>query len=630
MTDEEHLDDLLLTWEEGFERGEDIPAESLCRDRPDLAPALASRILALKKSVWMKAPVGGSEDVANSLSPNRKDSAGQDEQRSIPSLLAGRYRLDSVIAEGGFGQVWRGFDIELQRPVAVKVPRRSCLASHEPEQGFLAEARKVARLKHPGIVPVYDVGRHGESYFIVSELIDGADLGVWMRRGRLPVREAVRIVAAVADALDYAHRQGIIHRDIKPANVLLGADGQVRLTDLGIALDREAVSVTEGEVCGTLAYMSPEQVDGSQEQIDGRTDIYSLGVVFHELLTGSCPVPGTATVNLRGAAAWQHEPPNELPEWETPECLLRICQKCLSGRPEDRYATGQELADALRNAVVGLMTESDWLACTNPDQMLSHLYNLELDSALRKMRLFACACVRQSWASLVDERSRKAVEVAERYADGQATERELKTARKAAWEVGEGAHAEAAAIATNPSSWTAALETARLTARYMQCSLLHDLYGPLLFRTHPLDLSWLQHNGSAVRRLAAEIYEEEAFDRMGQLATALKEAGCEDEEMLAHCYKPGPHVRGCWVLDLLLGERSQASSQQVTGLGRTLEEREIVKRAMDVVRWRCGISKEEALRRLKRLACDKNLTLAQIAQTFVEAYSDTWESFVPE
>src|SRR5262249_51142364 len=162
---DERLSDLLVTWEEHFERGEDIPAERLSRDCPGLAPALATRILALKKFAWMNVPVGDAEDLANVGPASGASLTAQGEQARPPTMGAGRYRLDGLIAEGGFARVWRGLDTELQRLVAVKVPRRRRLADQANVQGFLAEARKVARLNHVGIVPVYDVGRHGDSYF---------------------------------------------------------------------------------------------------------------------------------------------------------------------------------------------------------------------------------------------------------------------------------------------------------------------------------------------------------------------------------------------------------------------------------------------------------------------------------
>jgi serine/threonine protein kinase len=564
MADEEHLADLLLTWEDRFEQGEDIPAESLCRDRPDLAPALAARMMALKKIAWIKAPVWCAEDVANAVSSNREDRPRQGEPGSMPPMLAGRYRLDSLIAEGGFGQVWRGFDMELQRPVAVKVPR--CSRSMDPErvEDFLAEARKVARLKHPGIVPVYDVARHEGVYFIVLALIDGTDLGRYEQRQRLSMREAVGIIVEAADALDHANRQGIIHRDIKPANILLDRTGKVYLTDFGIAATNNASPDHAEQVCGTLPYMAPERLTRQHERADTRSDIYSLGVILHDLLQAvppnqRRPGPDVNASTCEGMAdcmdgcedaskSQSPQPPSRL---TVPSCLESIYRKCLSLCPDDRYASAGELAEALRHALAGLLNEADWMACTDLTRRLTHLYNL--NAPARKIRLFACACVRHHWEHL-GEASRKAVEIAERYADGEASPAELEAAEDAAWDACTGMPEQAAAWAAYYQNWRAALEASRTLPWHVQDDFLHDLFGPLLFRQVMIDPVWLDRNDRAVHRIAEAIYDERAFDRMTALGAALKDGGCNDPEILAHCFGTRLHARGCWLIDLLLGK----------------------------------------------------------------------------
>ncbi len=551
MSDDDCLSDLLLTWEEGFERGEDVSAEELCRGRPDLAPVLAGRILALKRIAWMKVPVGGAENASGASPPGRVGSPSENQERSLPALLAGRYRLDGLIGEGGFGQVWRGFDVELHRPVAVKVPRRSRPAGPEEADRFLAEARKVARLRHPGIVPVYDVGRHGESYFIVSELIDGTDLGERMRRGRLPVREAVRIVAAVASALEDAHRRGIVHRDIKPANVLLGSDGQVRLTDLGIALDRAGAAPPEGgEVCGTLAYMSPEQVGGDRSRLDGRSDLYSLGVMLCELVTGVRPPPTIGA--SKGRAGQPARPP--LPAVTLPVCLSEVWEKCLATQPADRYATAGELVEHLHKAMAVILEDEEWAGCTDPLRMLGLVGKC---TSRRKLRLFVCSCLRHNFPLLEDDRSRQAVETAERHAEGRATDAELLAARAAAWEASHERRtpqSHAAAWAATPDVWIAVFNAARHTDPRVQCRLLRELVGPSLYRSVVSPRSEQAWNEGKVRLLAQGIYDDLAFDRLPLLADALEALGCGDSGMVDHCRRPGAHVRGCWVVDSVLGK----------------------------------------------------------------------------
>jgi hypothetical protein len=554
MSDEDLLSEWLLAWEEIFEMdGKDVPAEELCGNRPDLVPELAARIARLKRIAWVNRPV--EEAMDEPMRRSAQATGGQDrcEPSGSPRVLADRYRLDCLIGEGGFGRVWKGFDLQLQRPVAIKLPRSDRLAGPDQLAGLLAEAQRVAQLRHPGIVPVHDVGLHDKSRFIVSELIQGIDLGHRLRAGPVAVRETVRIVVNVADTLGYAHRQGIVHRDIKPANILLGRDGRVYVTDFGVALD---VTGSDGDRpgIGTAAYMSPEQaVSQPAKRVDGRTDIYSLGVVFHELLTGRRPDPVGATVGIRSEPAVAPDLSGVPTGRDVPECLAPICRKCLSVNPADRYATGEELADALRNAVAGLLSLDDWFACTDTVQILSHLFNLERRTGFRKVRLFACACARHAWAGLTDEQSRRTVEVAERYADGAATDDDLRVARAGAWEVEQGSAAEVAAWTAHRNVWTAAVQAARLTPAHLTRAFLHDLFGPTLFRPSSPGRSWLPGLAEATRRLAEEIYERRSFERLPELAATLVASGCPDEEMIGHCRRPGAHVKGCWVLDELLG-----------------------------------------------------------------------------
>ncbi len=325
MTDDELLAELTLQWEELHEQGRQASAEELCRDRPHLARLLAERIHALKVTAWMDSP---DEDGGGHPDPPGPDT---------PRTLAGRYRLDEKIAEGGFAEVWKGHDLELRRAVAVKVPRADHLVSAER---FMAEARRVAGLKHPGVVPVFDVGRDGDSCFIVSEFIEGGSLADRIATNRPTVQESARLVAEVAETLAYAHRQGFVHRDIKPANILLDHHDRALLADFGIAFSPGDQG--EGTSFGTLAYMSPEQVEG--KALDHRSDIYGLGVVLYELLAGHRPHDATDPVELRrqivsgtvASIAGVSKPGNA------------IYQKCLARNPADRYQDAARLAYDLR------------------------------------------------------------------------------------------------------------------------------------------------------------------------------------------------------------------------------------------------------------------------------------------
>ena len=259
----------------------------------------------------------------------------------------GRYRLIRLLGEGGFGRVHLGFDEELQRHVAIKIPTPERFRNPGDAELYLAEARTVATLDHPNIVPVYDVGRTADgAIYVVSKFVEGPTLGDRIEE-RPAADEAVRLVATIARALDHAHRKRLIHRDVKPANILIEREsGTPYLADFGLAI-REEDYLREHQVAGTPAYMSPEQVRGEGHRLDGRSDIFSLGVVFYELLTGKRPFRGSTTYELLHQVISVDPPsPRDLDDSVIPE-LERVCMKALSKRASDRYATATELADDL-------------------------------------------------------------------------------------------------------------------------------------------------------------------------------------------------------------------------------------------------------------------------------------------
>lgn len=277
----------------------------------------------------------------------RRETIEDDPPEDRPEAI-GRFRIVGPLGEGGFGSVYRAYDPELDRTVALKVPRSGHFGAGERKR-FLREARSAAGLKHPGIVPVHEIGHEDGVPYIVSELIDGSTLDAWCRSARPAFREMAELVARIADALAYAHRRKIVHRDVKPGNILIDRSGRPHLTDFGLARrDGADGSLTlDGQILGTPAYMAPEQACGSNETTGARADVYSLGVVFYEMLTGGLPFQGDAGTLLHQAVHARPRPPRRV-NGRIPRDLEKIVLRCLAKQPGRRYATAAELAEDLR------------------------------------------------------------------------------------------------------------------------------------------------------------------------------------------------------------------------------------------------------------------------------------------
>jgi eukaryotic-like serine/threonine-protein kinase len=269
------------------------------------------------------------------------------------ALVGGRYRLTTLIAVGGMGAVWKAWDERLQREVAVKLLKPELLHVRSADAGsltrFRAEARHAAALSHPGIAAVYDYGETDAQAYLVMELVEGEPLVRMLARdGALPVPLAMRIVGLTALALEAAHDAGVIHRDIKPANLIIvrgnggPSDIAVKVTDFGIARATDSAPLTRtGMVMGTASYLSPEQARAAP--VTAASDIYSLGVVGYECLTGVRPFTGATAYAI--AAAHAHQPPPPLPD-SVPPAVRALIEQALAKNPADRPSSAGELGSA--------------------------------------------------------------------------------------------------------------------------------------------------------------------------------------------------------------------------------------------------------------------------------------------
>ena len=302
----------------------------------------------------------------------------------IGRVLDGRYEIQSEIGSGGMAVVYKAMDHRLNRQVAVKIMRQEMAADEEFRRRFLAEAHAVAMLSHHNIVAIYDVSRSNNLEYIVMELVDGITLKQYMeRRGALGWRETLHFARQIARGLKHAHERGIVHRDIKPNNIMLLRDGTIKVADFGIAALENEANESNGQAIGSIHYIAPEQARG--ENPDARSDLYSLGVVMYEMLTGEKPYTG----DTLGEIAIKHMNAKPVPPHEkaadVPEELERITMKAMNADIAARYQTADELLGDLEAFVQSQMQPKEEEKLENPGVVpIRSVSELNKESFLRR------------------------------------------------------------------------------------------------------------------------------------------------------------------------------------------------------------------------------------------------------
>jgi eukaryotic-like serine/threonine-protein kinase len=274
--------------------------------------------------------------------------------------MLGRYQVEKELGKGAMGVVYFGRDPKIGRVVAIKTMALSqefdADELDDVKQRFFREAETAGRLNHPNIVTIYDAGEEHDLAYIAMEFLKGKDLVPYAKAANLlPLPKTLSIVERVAEALGYAHRQGVVHRDIKPANVMWDPESDsVKVTDFGIARITDSSKTKTGMVLGTPSYMSPEQLAG--KKIEGQSDLFSLGVTLYQLASGSLPFQGDTMTQLMFKIA--NEPPVDILTVNPalPGCLVDIIHRALAKDVAERFQTGEEMAQAIRDCAAGLRT----------------------------------------------------------------------------------------------------------------------------------------------------------------------------------------------------------------------------------------------------------------------------------
>lgn len=343
-------DEVLAEFIRRRDAGEQVDVESLCAARPDLADALRS--YADGEAMFREMAADDSVSGANALAETVRPGAGRDTDASMTGRSFGNYRIVRQLGQGGMGAVYLAEDTTLQRHVALKIPRFTAADGPDARERFFREARSAAALTHPHICPVFHADEMNGTPFIAMAFVDGQPLSRFVGtpefRDQRCVAELIRLVA---DALQHAHDQGFIHRDLKPGNIMLDRDGKPVVTDFGLARrlvpNQESRITQEGQLVGTPAYMSPEQIAGKSGKISSSTDVYALGVVLFELLASRLPFQGSVPEVIAGAL--KSEPPKVSSiRSDVSSELETLCLQMLRKEPEQRPKSMRDVADRLQ------------------------------------------------------------------------------------------------------------------------------------------------------------------------------------------------------------------------------------------------------------------------------------------